>query len=148
MKTLTAIALIGISTAVFSLSKSKCINLEIAVKNNTPYDCYLTQINLKHGYFLSLETALQTKLSLKIAPGATSSPLTFAEEYAHGPDVHLSYECGPERTITIESKQRLCRGKEGVYGQIITATAMDATYTTIVASYWSGTSGKISWILS
>ncbi|MCR9192382.1 MAG: hypothetical protein NXI01_06940 [Gammaproteobacteria bacterium] len=151
MKKLIFVSLLNISSMAFATLSNQ--HLQITIKNNTPSNCYLTKINNKHGRLLpgiamDIDGPLLKTMPLKILPGETSSPLTVVEEFSYGPQLHLTYECGEGRAITIESKQDLFRVKYGVYGKIIAATDMDATFDISLASFWPKTSGKINWILS
>lgn len=78
--------------------------LDIFVKNNTGVDCHLTQKNLNDSYNLKDHTKEVIKpgeSSLQIRSSGLHSSILGA--YLTPIDIELSYQCGDNKFITIES---------------------------------------------
>ena len=69
----------------------------IGIKNNTQQTCQLTQQIIKQGDIKSKE------IPLTLPPGEESKPYKIHDFKPTGPDVLLSYQCGDDKFVTIET---------------------------------------------
>lgn len=72
-------------------------SISVVIKNNTPQMCRLTQQILKQGEMKSNE------VPITILPGTESKPYQLQNFGKTGPDIVLSYQCGEDKFVSIES---------------------------------------------
>lgn len=69
----------------------------LVIKNNTQQTCSLNQQIIKQGEIYSKE------IPLTLLPGEESKPYEFLDYEPTGPDVVLSYQCGDDKFVTVET---------------------------------------------
>ena len=72
-------------------------SISVVIKNNTQQTCHLTQQILKQGEMKSNE------VPITILPGNESKPYQIHNFGKTGPDIVLSYQCGEDKFVSIES---------------------------------------------
>lgn len=118
-----------------------CAYLSIVMTNNGPETCYLTNANIKYGR-LSRSSSIPTE----IPPGASTPPFEMRQTF-FSPDLALTYQCGQEQQITVESTQNYCLFSSGrIHGYAYNSYRMGAEYTKDEGSVW-GRHGEITWYL-
>ncbi len=71
--------------------------ISVVIKNNTQQTCHLTQQILKQGELKSNE------VPITVLPGDETKPYKLQNFGKIGPDVVMSYQCGNDKFVTIES---------------------------------------------
>lgn len=117
-----------------------CVYFNITIKNNTANDCQLIQKFVRFGAISSA-----TIEPTKIAAGQESQSFEMSENGFNGPDIVLTYQCGNNQIITIESQKNLCMNNGDITGSILSLSNIDATYTKVTGSYWKNKKGSIYW---
>ncbi len=130
------------STSLAFSGEYPCVFFNITIKNNTANDCQLIQNFVKHGTIVSTTQAL-----IKIASGQESQPFEMSEYGFNGPDIVLTYQCGNNQMITIESQKNICMNNNAITGSILSRSNIDATYTKINGDYWKNKKGSIYWTI-
>lgn len=119
-----------------------CAYLSVMISNNTANNCELTQKTLVHGNMSS-----SSQVPLLISAYSSSNPFSLRQTL-YGPDIILTYQCGPDTRITFESQQNVCYFSAGaINGTIHSHIGIHAEYTKEEGSAWWGRHGSISWKL-
>lgn len=146
MKKLVLILLCCTLQALADDKPPSCPNyrfFEISVKNNTDSVCTIMQETLRRGYLE--KTFFPTSIKPK-----EEKQIIIVRDYAfQGSDLVLSYQCGDDKFVTIESERDIwAEDQKYVKGWIWSAAGMDASYTTSYGSCETNQSGKIVWAFS
>jgi hypothetical protein len=119
-----------------------CAYLSVMISNNTDSNCELTSKNVLHGNMSS-----GTQVPLLIQAHTSTHPFSMRQT-TYGPDIVLTYQCGPEAQITFESQQNVCYFTAGtITGTVYAHQQLTADYTKEEGSAWWGRHGAISWKL-
>ncbi len=115
---------------------------EIFVKNNTEAVCTVTQQILRRGY---LEDIVHP---LSLQPNEEKRMVKVQDFPFQGSDMVLSYQCGADKFVTIESEHDIWAGDSHyVKGWIWSVANMDAGFTFEHQSCPHNKPGKILWTL-
>lgn len=126
--------------------------LKISIKNNTPEACSLAQKNVFKGKISPLNP-----LPEEILSGTEQTFFMTDGLGVGGSSISLTYQCGGGHVISILSQRKslfenLYNAEDVIKGEILFATAMDATYTIqhgpLVEIGSVTNPGTISWILN
>ena len=124
-----------------------CVFLDIRLKNQMKTACHLVNFNLISGAIPMSKKI--NNLPLTIDPGQMTPPFTISElGWDETADLSLTYDCGENKKITIESQKGLCRRSAVVNGIALSTSSMTATAETMDGLYWEGRSGSITWTFS
>lgn len=122
-------------------SYDSCAYLSIVIANNGNETCYLTNANLKYGYLDQ-----NSGIPQQVYPNSYSQPFEMRQSF-FGPEVALTYQCGQDKQITVDSMQNYCLFYGGkISGQAYNSYRMGAEYTMSEGSFW-GRHGEITWYL-
>ncbi len=136
-----AIVALLLSICAQAYAESACTILKISVKNDSPSTCYLIQRQIKSG-------TIYRRQLYRIAPGAKVTQFEMLQGRKMPASILLTYECGENHTISFLSTKDACfistPGK--VEGRIVSATNMDAVFTTSEGGYLKP--GSIDWVIS
>lgn len=122
-----------------------CLDLQIAIKNNTPNTCYLLTEEIgDENTFITHGT----DVSFKILPNEQSSFATLTPRFmTDGVSMELLYECGEGYYIRLDSQKNPCSYKNTAQGRVLYAANLTATTETVAANYWSNKPAKIVWTI-
>lgn len=119
-----------------------CGKLNIMITNLTKEPCTLLSAYLFHGYYSYISS-----VPAFIPPGISAGPI-FLEQGLFGPELELTYSCGPNSVVTFTSKQNYCFLWAGdVYGEVERAQNTKADYQAANGSWFWGQHGSINWVL-
>lgn len=139
-----------LSTSLFALPQATtnmsddndCAYLSVMISNNTDQNCELTAKNVVHGNMSS-----GSQVPELLPPHSSSHPFNLRQT-VYGPDIVLTYQCGVDARITVESQQNVCYFSAGtITGNVYSHLGMNASYTKEEGSAWWGRHGSISWKL-
>lgn len=121
---------------------NNCGSLNIMITNLTKEPCTLLSAYLYHGYY-----SYTSSVPAFIPPGTSAGPI-FLEQGFFGPELELTYSCGPGSIVTFNSKQNYCFLSAGdVYGQVKYAQNTAADYQAVNGSWFWSQHGSINWML-
>ncbi len=116
---------------------------DIYVQNNTGHVCVLLSQTLRRGYMNSDTN------TVSIQPNVKTLAYKIDDFPFQGSDVVLSYQCGPDKFITIESERDVWAGDHKyVKGWIWSIAGMDTEYTSEYGSCQTNQSANIIWTFS
>lgn len=123
-----------------------CVFLDIRIKNQLQSTCQLAALELISGSILYKNI---NRLPISIAPGQLTAPFTISElNWDENADLSLTYDCGENKRITIESEKGLCRRNAVVQGTVLLSQNMNATYDATNGLYWGNQPATITWTLT
>ena len=138
--TILFVSCIGTSFAKQSETANNCAKLGVEITNLTDTTCTLTNYSLNQGEF-----RYTSSVPAFISAGTTTAPITI-QQTMMGPDIDISYQCGPDKSITIKSHQGYCFFYAGtIDGTVLSADNMSAEHTIQSGSFFWSKEGKISW---
>ena len=131
------------SFQTFANEPPKCPDyrkFDIYVQNKTGHNCVLLSQTLRRGY-----TSGNIK-TVSIQPNEKSLAYKTDGYPFQGSDVVLSYQCGPDKFITIESERDVwASDHKFVKGWIWSMASMDTAYTTVYGACDTNQSAQILW---
>lgn len=103
------------------------------IKKHTAATCYLEQQNIKLGDISSQE------IPIKVLAGEESPAYSIEYMGPAGPDIILTYQCGNEKYVSIESRRletldpiqipgKRLKVSEHIFGSILSLSNMQATF--------------------
>lgn len=120
-----------------------CVFLDIQIKNQMQTACHLDKLKLRSG---AIPDKMINDLPVVIEPGQMTDPFRISElgldEIAN---LSLTYDCGENKKIMIESKKGLCRRNAVVTGISIAPNNVDVSYEASNGLYFEGKQGSITW---
>ena len=121
---------------------NNCGNLNIMITNLTGEPCTLLSNYLFHGYY-----SFTSSVPAFIPSGTIAGPV-FLEQGFFGPELELTYSCGPNRLVTFNSKQNYCFLWAGeVYGEVKYTQNIGADYQAMNGNWFWSQHGNINWRL-
>ena len=113
---------------------------DIYVQNNTEHTCVLLSQTLRRGY---MNSDIKT---VSIQPNEKTLVYKTDDFPFQGSDVVLSYQCGPDKFVTIESERDVwAPDKKYVKGWIWSIAGMDTEYTSVYGSCNTNQPASIVW---
>ena len=122
-----------------------CVHLKLKVKNQTQSVCHLIGIKADAGQVFGTNI---NDLPILIPVGQISDSFTLSENGFEGVDFSFTFECGENKTITINAKKGLCRRNAIVEGAIYATNGLNATFEESNGLYWGNQPGNIVWTLT
>lgn len=120
-----------------------CLELGIQVQNNTGASCYLISSTVNEGVFIQADKSRY--VFYKLLPGQTET-LIIRQGAHSGSDMTLTYECGTGE-ISFLSRKTTCLEGGTIYGTLLSASNMSASFESYEGAFWSRKRGVIHWTL-
>ncbi|MCR9191047.1 MAG: hypothetical protein NXI01_00100 [Gammaproteobacteria bacterium] len=114
-------------------------DLFIFIKNDSPSSCYLTSRQTTHGYIATTGHNVY-----KILSGQEGKVIVIGE-YFNPMTVLLTYDCGVDRTIILQSVKRTLPYIGDISKNKFTSSTMDATFDALYDSSAAG--NMITWTI-
>ncbi len=136
-----SLAFCGVALAEHHYLGDSCAYLSVVVTNHTKQKCQLSEQHLTHGNFS------YSSFPQYIEPGFSSRP-TLIQQTVYGPDVRLTYQCGPGKRFTVRAQQNYCMLASGnIRADVLEELNLHAHPYKQMAGHQGRGHGLVEWII-